>query len=160
MTTMKRVRGLRALIEDVVEHGSRAIERVHLASAGRTFTILEHIPLIAEPARLVHTVYDASTGATYAGVRLVNRAVGVIADLVIDAVEAAPDSSRGLRGGRPSKPLVEQDATTRPGLGDLHRRRVRPAWRRQRPDRLAPLARRLGRLGRRRLARRWARLAP
>ncbi|MCU0686247.1 MAG: hypothetical protein MUF34_29050 [Polyangiaceae bacterium] len=104
MTTMQRVRGLRALVEDIVEHGSRAVERVHLASAGRTFTILEHIPLIAEPARLVHTVYDASTGATYASVRLVNRAVGVMADLVIDAVEASPRPKPGAVDTRENGP--------------------------------------------------------
>ena len=87
MTTMKRLRGLRALVQDVVEHGSSAIERVHLATARRPFAVLESIPGVAPPARLVHAVHDVSVAGVYATIRLVNRAVGASVELALDAVE-------------------------------------------------------------------------
>jgi hypothetical protein len=115
VTTLKKVRGLRALVEDVVEHGSRAVERVHLATARRTFTILEQIPVIAEPARAVHLVYDATVGASYAGVRLVNRAVGAIAELAIDAIEEAPRAHAEPAAGEPAGEAPGEPAGEAPG---------------------------------------------
>ena len=50
-TSKQRLLGLRALLEDVVEHGSSAVERVHRETAERTFAVLEAIPPVAAPAR-------------------------------------------------------------------------------------------------------------
>ena len=92
MSAMKRWRGLRAMVTDVVEHGSRAIEEVQTTTAKRVFDVLELIPAVKEPAALVHAVHDVAIGGIYASVRVVNQAVGVAADLVIDLIDTSPTS--------------------------------------------------------------------
>ena len=87
---MKRVRGLRQLVEDVVEHGSRAVERIQKETAQRPFAILEAMPTIGEPARLVHAVYDAWVGGVHGTIRVVNRAVGATVDAALVALDDAP----------------------------------------------------------------------
>ena len=47
MTTANRLRGLRALIEDAVDQGASAVERVHRATASRPFDVLDHVAPIA-----------------------------------------------------------------------------------------------------------------
>lgn len=80
----KRLLGLRALLEDVVEHGSSAVERVHRETADRTFAVLALIPPVAGPARLVHDVHGAALTGVYGSIRLVNRAVGAVLTAVIE----------------------------------------------------------------------------
>ncbi len=87
MTTLHRLRGLRALVGDMVEHGSRAIEKVHLETADRTFTVLQWIPPISAPVHVIHAVYDESVSAVYTLVRLGNQAVGLALDTVMDVAE-------------------------------------------------------------------------
>jgi hypothetical protein len=101
----RRVLGLRALIEDVVEHGSRAVERVHRTTAERTFTVLELIPPIAEPARLVREVHGAVLTGVYASIRGVNRAVGaVLAVAIEELVESTEPSVEPARPTEPERP--------------------------------------------------------
>ena len=83
-TGRKRLLGLRALLEDVVEHGSAAVERVHRETADRTFTVLEAIPPVAGAARAVHGVHGAVLTGVYGSIRLVNRAVGAVLTTVIE----------------------------------------------------------------------------
>ena len=74
--SMKRWQGLRALVGDAVEHGATAIERVHLETARRPFTIMEQIPPLAEPAQNIREVHDTIVSGVYASVRLVNQVRG------------------------------------------------------------------------------------
>lgn len=87
MSTMKRLRGLRVLVGDAVEHGSKAVEVVHKATAARTFTVLEAIPPIATPAKVVHIVHDASLTGIYGIIRAVNTVVGKTLDIAIEVAE-------------------------------------------------------------------------
>lgn len=87
MSTMKRLRGLRMLVQDAVEHGSKAVEVVHKATAARTFDVLEAIPPIATPAKVVHIVHDASLTGIYGVIRAVNSVVGKTLDVAIDVAE-------------------------------------------------------------------------
>jgi len=84
-----RIKGLVALVSAAVEHGSAAIEKVQLDTAGRTFTLLEKIPPIGRPASVVHVLHDASVKATHGSIRLVNRVVKQVADVALDV--ALPD---------------------------------------------------------------------
>jgi hypothetical protein len=81
-------RGLAALVHDAVEHGSRAVERVHLDTSRRPFAILEHVPIVAGPSKVVHVVHDAFVSTGYATVRVVNAVVGKVADVALDLLEA------------------------------------------------------------------------
>lgn len=82
-----RLRGLRALVGEAVEHGSKAVEIVHKATAARTFVVLEAIPPIAKPAKVVHVVHDAWLTGVYGIIRAVNGVVGQTLDVVIEAAE-------------------------------------------------------------------------
>lgn len=89
---MKRLRGLRALVEDAVEHGSKAVQEVHLATVARTFVVLEAIAPIAKPAKVVHVVHDAYVGSVYGVIRAVNKVVGKTADVALDLADADADA--------------------------------------------------------------------
>ncbi len=93
-TELKRWRGLARLIVDAVEHGSSAVERVHLGTANRTFAILEAVPGVREPAKVVHVVHDLSVRTVYGTVRLVNHALGRGLEVAFDAA-SSEDVDRG-----------------------------------------------------------------
>jgi hypothetical protein len=91
MVDLKRLRGLRALIEDAVQHGSSAIERVHLATAARPFAVLENIAPTALVARGVHIAHDAIATSVYGAIRATNHLVGALATVALDMAEALED---------------------------------------------------------------------
>jgi hypothetical protein len=80
-------RGVASLVRDAVEHGSRAVERIQMENARRTFAVLESIPPVASGARLVHVAHDASVGAVHMAIRGVNYAVGVAVVAVLEEAE-------------------------------------------------------------------------
>ena len=88
MTDVKRWRGLKDLVRDAVEQGASAVERVHLATAQRPFSLLAQIPSIGEPVRTVQQIHDTLVATSYETVRVVTRAVGDVAELALDAVES------------------------------------------------------------------------
>jgi hypothetical protein len=106
---MDRWRGLKSLIVDAVEHGSRAVERVQKETARRPFEILEQIPAIQVPAKGVHQIYDLSVTGVHGMIRLVTHVVGESLDLVIDAVE------KPGHDGAASGPLTQAGSQARPG---------------------------------------------
>ena len=87
MSTMKRLRGLRTLVGDVVEHGSKAVQEVHIATTNRTFVVLEAIPPIAGPAKIVHAVYDATTTTVHVSIRTINGVIATTLDAVLEISE-------------------------------------------------------------------------
>lgn len=101
MKDIKRLRGLAALVADAVEHGTSAVERVHLATAARPFAILERIPPTALVARGVHVTHDAIASGVYGSIRAVNRLARTAASMALDAAEtreALPEPPRELPG--------------------------------------------------------------
>lgn len=93
---LKRLRGLRTLVGEAVDHGSKAVEQVHKATAARTFFVLEAIPPIAKPAKVVHVVHDASLTGIYGMIRAVNHVVGKTLDVAMDVAERS-DETRDTR---------------------------------------------------------------
>jgi hypothetical protein len=91
---MKRWRGLKALVQAAVENGSIVVERVHKETANRPFAILEAIPVIAEPTKVVHAIHDASVTITHEIVRGVTRVVGAGVDAAIDVAEKSQPESK------------------------------------------------------------------
>lgn len=87
---MKRVRGLKSLVQAAVEHGSRAVEKVQIEMAKTPFDILEKVPPLKVPAAGVRLVYNTSVSTTHGMIRLVNKVVGDTLDVVLDTV--APDA--------------------------------------------------------------------
>ena len=89
-----RLKGLVALAAAAVEHGSAAIEKVQLETAGRTFGVLEAIPPLTGPTKVVRVVHDTSVKATHGSIRLVTAIVKGGLDVAID-VAAARTRDRG-----------------------------------------------------------------
>jgi hypothetical protein len=90
-TDLKRLRGAAALLSDAVEHGTSAIERVHLATAARPFGILESIPPTALVARGVHLAHDTIASGVYGTIRAVNRAARSVVSAAFDVAESPKD---------------------------------------------------------------------
>ena len=90
-TTKSRWFGLKTLLEDAVEHGSRAVEKVHLETATRTFDVLEAIPKIATTAKVVRVVHDGLVTNTHVAIRLVNQGVHRAADAIIEEAGVVKD---------------------------------------------------------------------
>ena len=84
---MNRWRGLKALVVDAVEHGSRAVEHLQKETARRPFEILARIPPLELPVKGIHAIHDASVSGVHGMIRLVNKVVGGTLDVVIDVVE-------------------------------------------------------------------------
>ena len=83
MKNLSRWRGLAALAADAVEHGASAIERVHLATLRRPFTVLEAIPGIALPSRTLHRLIAGQVMLSYGAVRTVTRGLAGTVDLTL-----------------------------------------------------------------------------
>ena len=100
-----RWKGLVALTAATVEHGSSAVETIQLEMAGRTFGILEKVPPIAVPTRIVRAVHDASVKVTHGSIRLVASMVKGGLDVAIDVVEARAVAGRtGSASVEPTSP--------------------------------------------------------
>jgi hypothetical protein len=84
---MQRWRGLKSLVVDAVEHGSRAVERIQKETARRPFEILAKIPPLEVPVKGIHVIHDTAVGGVHGMIRLVNKAVSGTLDVVIDVVE-------------------------------------------------------------------------
>jgi hypothetical protein len=106
MTTREqwqRWRGLKDLVKDVVEHGSSAVQRVHMETARRPFRILEQIPPLAPPTRVVRAIHDASVSTVYGMIRLVNAVVGEALGVVLDVAERRASGERTLPDRTPEQ---------------------------------------------------------
>lgn len=89
---MKQIRGLKSLVQDAVEHGSRAVERVQLDMAKLPFDLLEKIEPIKEPVKGVRLLHDTGVTYTHTMIRLVNKVTGDVLDKVLDAAD--PQSTK------------------------------------------------------------------
>jgi len=105
-----RIRGLLALATDAIEHGSRAVERVHRATADRPFAILGLLPEpIALPARGVKLVHDVSLTAVYGSIRIVNQAVAATVDVAFDLAESMAPEGEAETVEEPSKEVFARE---------------------------------------------------
>jgi hypothetical protein len=75
-----------ALVGDAVKHGATAVERVHLATARRSFMLIEHVPGIGVPTQGVHAVHDVAVSSVYQSVRAVSAMVTKAVDVTLEIV--------------------------------------------------------------------------
>jgi hypothetical protein len=83
----ERWRGAVALLRDAVEHGSRSVQRIQMETARRPFDIIERIPVLTTPARIVHGAHDASVTAVHETIRAVNLVLGATIDFALQQVQ-------------------------------------------------------------------------
>ena len=91
----RRLRGLRRLIHDGVERGTGFVEKHHRHAAEKPFRVLESIPPIAAPTRVVRTVHDGVLRLTYGSIRTINEAAAIASDWVVDTLAPADDNGGG-----------------------------------------------------------------
>ena len=100
-TRLGRWRGLISLVQDVTTNGATAIERVHLETARRVFSIATQAiaefsvsPATATAAtELLHALHDRAATASYEGVRLVAHLVGGGANAALASLDATVDAT-------------------------------------------------------------------
>ncbi len=80
----KRLRGFKRLIHDGVERGAEFVEKHHRHAAEKPIRILESIPPIAAPTRIVHIVHAGMLWLTYGSIRVINQAAEIVYDWVED----------------------------------------------------------------------------
>lgn len=98
MNVFSQWKGLSALVVDAVVHGSEAVERMQRGLVATPFEVLEQIPPLVGPMKLVRTVHDLALTTTHGTIRLTAKAVGTVVAAGIDLAEnQAP-------GGAPGKP--------------------------------------------------------
>jgi len=89
----RRLRGLRRLIHDGVERGAGFVEKHHRHTAEKPFRVLESIPPIATPTRIVHGVHDGVLWLTYGSIRAINHATAIASGWVVDKLAPADDDA-------------------------------------------------------------------
>jgi len=85
---MERWRGLKALVHDTVDQGSRVVERLQKQAAQRPLELLARIPPLQVPAKGILEIHEMAVSNTHAMVRLVNRVVVETLDVVLDKLES------------------------------------------------------------------------
>ena len=103
---MQRWRGLKALVQDAVEHGSRAVERIQMETAKKPFDLLEQIPPLEVPVKGIRAIHDTAVGGIHGMIRLVNRVTGDTLDVVLTALE---------RHAEPAEPQPVRESSPPPG---------------------------------------------
>jgi hypothetical protein len=88
-----RLRGLTRLLHDGVRQGVDFVEKHHRHAAARPFRVLESVPPIAAPTKLVHGVHDAILWLSYGGIRTINHATELLDGWVLNSLAPPPDVS-------------------------------------------------------------------
>lgn len=117
--SVKRWRGLKELVQDSIDQGSTAVEQVHRETARWPFDILERIPGLYLPTRGVRVIHDATLTIVYSAIRVTNRALGQVTDVVIDA-HSSTERERGLSGAT-SESSRSYDCSSTPATMALER---------------------------------------
>jgi len=100
---VKKLRGLKALLQDAVVNGAKSIEEVHMRTAARPFNILGEIPGVGDVSEAVRAVHDAIVTTSYAATRAVTEVVGAGLDAALDAVDDAPKEGADPKSADPTQ---------------------------------------------------------
>lgn len=86
---MKRLRGLKSLVHDAVDHTVDLVREGHESTSRTVMRITDLTPL-ARPARAVDAIRRLSTDSVLATIKLVNRSVEVVTDVGLDLATPTP----------------------------------------------------------------------
>jgi hypothetical protein len=89
----KQLRGIKDLIQDAVDAGVDATEKLHLIIMRKPYAALEKIDAIAAPVHLVERVQNTITIGTYQSIRTINKLSATIASRVIDHLEESAEKT-------------------------------------------------------------------
>ncbi|MEO7329638.1 MAG: hypothetical protein ABI193_13750 [Minicystis sp.] len=92
---MKRWRGLKALIVDAVEHGSRAVEKIQIDSMKLPFALLSQVDPLKAPVKGIQLLHNTAVTTVHMVIRAVNSVASGALDVVIDVVEQQQSEKKG-----------------------------------------------------------------
>jgi hypothetical protein len=73
MTSLKKWRGLKALVQDTVDSVSHAVERVQKETTKRWFDLAEAVPPATRPTRAVRAIHDTGVTGVHEIIRFANH---------------------------------------------------------------------------------------
>jgi len=91
---MDRLRGLKALVQDAVDQGSHAVERLQKETVRRPLQIIAQIPPLEVPGKGILEIHDLAVSNTHAVVRVVNRVVFDTLGVLIDIAEKRQEQAK------------------------------------------------------------------
>ena len=91
---MSRLRGLADLVQDAVQHGTLAVEKVHQSVARTPLDVVALVPPLTAPARRIAALQAQVIAITYETIRATSAAAGVLVRACIDAVETVRGPER------------------------------------------------------------------
>ena len=84
---MKRWRGLKSLIVDAVEHGSRAVEKIQIESKKVPFALLSQVDPLKVPVQGIQAIHETAVTGVHTVIRAVYSVASGALDVVLDVVE-------------------------------------------------------------------------
>lgn len=109
MSTVRRWRGLKALVHDAVDATVDLVGEGHESTARTVRRVTDATPPLREPARVVDSIRRVSTAGVLGAIKLGNRTVEVVTDAGLDAAEralwseVAPPAAVPMRGDAPGE---------------------------------------------------------
>ena len=91
---MNRLRGLTDLVQDAVQHGTIAVEKVHQSVARTPLDVLAFLPPLTATARGIAAWQAHVIAATYDTIRETSAAAGELLRACIDLADSARASER------------------------------------------------------------------
>lgn len=86
---VSQLRGLAELAQDVVHHGTVAVEKVHQSVARTPLDVLAIVPPLRAPARWLAAWQSRLIATTYETIRETSAEVGLLLGACIDAADRA-----------------------------------------------------------------------
>jgi hypothetical protein len=91
---VNRLRGLTDLVQDAVQHGTIAVEKVHQSVARTPLDVLAIVPPLTATARWIAAFQSHVIATTYDTIRETSAAAGALVRACIDAADSVRGSER------------------------------------------------------------------
>lgn len=94
---MGKLKEVKDLVQEAVDHGVRSVEEVHLAFARKPFEVIEQVAPNLPLARTIGEAQVKTIGTVYEVIRSVNKAAGNMVDEVLKKLEGTAAASDGAQ---------------------------------------------------------------
>ncbi len=84
---MNDLKSLKDMVQDAIDKGATTVEQVHQSIANQPLEILEHVAPQLPGVKAVADVQKRTIGSVYNIIRMVNQAVGELAEGLLKKIE-------------------------------------------------------------------------
>lgn len=96
MSTLVRIEAVKDLVEEAIDRGTTAVQRIHEAILAVPFDAVPPGGPVGEAADRVRAGGTRAVGAVYDAIRRINREIGGLASHVFEAIDDHHDVERTL----------------------------------------------------------------